>query len=85
MSASFKAISLSYKTAPVEIREQISLNDQAIHRLLLRLKEVFGVTDALVLSTCNRTEVYYSHELDLSHELLPLIVLESGGNLEKDG
>ena len=84
MSASFKAISLSHKTAPVEIREQISLNDQAIHRLLLRLKEVFGVTDALVLSTCNRTEVYYSHELDLSHELLPLIVLESGGNLDKE-
>jgi glutamyl-tRNA reductase len=84
MSASFKAISLSHKTAPVEIREQISLDDQAIHRLLLKLKEVFGVTDALVLSTCNRTEVYYSHESDLSQELLRLIVLESGGNFDKE-
>jgi glutamyl-tRNA reductase len=84
MSTSFKAISLSHKTAPVEVREQISLDDQAIHRLLLKLKEVFGVTDALVISTCNRTEVYYSHELDLSHELLRLVVLESGGNLDKE-
>jgi len=84
MSTSFKALSLSHKTAPVEVREQISLDDQAIHRLLIKLKEVFVVTDALVLSTCNRTEVYYSHELDLSHEILRLVVLESGGNLDKE-
>jgi glutamyl-tRNA reductase len=50
----------------------------AIERLLLKLKEFFSVADALVLSTCNRTEVYYSHESDLSVELIKLIGIERG-------
>jgi len=32
----------------------------------------------MILSTCNRTEVYYSHELDLSKEIIKLIGLEKG-------
>lgn len=31
-----------------------------------------------MLSTCNRTEVYYCHELDLSVELIKLIGIERG-------
>jgi len=54
------------------------LDDLAIERLLLKLKEFFSVADALVLSTCNRTEVYYSHESDLSVELIKLIGIERG-------
>jgi glutamyl-tRNA reductase len=75
---SFRAISLSHKSAPVEIREVISLDEGAIHALLLKLKDFFSVTDTLILSTCNRTEVYYSHELDLSSEIIKLIGLEKG-------
>jgi glutamyl-tRNA reductase len=54
------------------------LDDLAIERLLHKLKEFFSVTDALILSTCNRTEVYYSHESDLSVELIKLIGIERG-------
>jgi glutamyl-tRNA reductase len=54
------------------------LDDLAIERLLLKLKEFFSVADALILSTCNRTEVYYSHESDLSVELIKLIGIERG-------
>jgi glutamyl-tRNA reductase len=54
------------------------LDDLAIERLLLKLKDFFGVADALILSTCNRTEVYYSHESDLSIELIKLIGIERG-------
>jgi glutamyl-tRNA reductase len=54
------------------------LDELAIERLLLKLKEFFSVADALVLSTCNRTEVYYSHESDLSIELIKLIGIERG-------
>jgi glutamyl-tRNA reductase len=78
MQTKFRVVSLSHKTAPVHIRELISLDEAAIERLLLKLKEFFSVTDALVLSTCNRTEVYYSHELDLSVELIKLIGIERG-------
>lgn len=78
MHTKFRAFSLSHKTAPVQIRELISLDDESIHRILLKLKEFFSLSDALILSTCNRTEVYYSHELDLSTEIIKLIGLEKG-------
>lgn len=78
MQFKFSAISLSHKTAPVQIRELIALDDQSIHSILIKLKEFFSLQDALILSTCNRTEVYYSHELDISSEIIKLIGLEKG-------
>lgn len=78
MQFKFSAISLSHKTAPVQIRELIALDDQSIHSILIKLKDFFSLQDALILSTCNRTEVYYSHELDLSSEIIKLIGLEKG-------
>lgn len=78
MQTRFRVVSLSHKSAPVHIRELISLDEAAIEHLLLKLKEFFSVADALVLSTCNRTEVYYSHESDLSVELIKLIGIERG-------
>ncbi|MDX5337982.1 MAG: glutamyl-tRNA reductase [Cyclobacteriaceae bacterium] len=78
MHTKFRALSLSHKTAPVQIRELISLDEGEIRRILLKFKEFFSLTDTLIVSTCNRTEVYYSHELDLSTELIKLIGLEKG-------
>lgn len=78
MQTKFRVVSLSHKSAPVHIRELISLDEVAIERLLLKLKDFFSVTEALVLSTCNRTEVYYIHESDLSDELIKLIGIERG-------
>lgn len=78
MENKFRAISLSYKNAPVEIREVIALDEGSIHSLLVKLKDFFSVTDTLILSTCNRTEVYYSHDLDISAEIIKLIGLEKG-------
>lgn len=78
MQNKFRAISLSYKNAPVQIREVISLDEASIHALLIKMKDFFSMTDTLILSTCNRTEVYYSHDLDLSTEIIKLIGLEKG-------
>ncbi|OOG73155.1 glutamyl-tRNA reductase [Algoriphagus sp. A40] len=78
MQTKFRAISLSHKTAPVQIRELISLDEESIQRILLKIREFFSIGDALILSTCNRTEVYYSHELDLSTELIKLVGIEKG-------
>ncbi|WP_026950395.1 glutamyl-tRNA reductase [Algoriphagus mannitolivorans] len=78
MHTKFRALSLSHKTAPVQIRELISLDESEIRRILLKFKEFFSLTDTLIVSTCNRTEVYYSHELDLSTEMIKLIGLEKG-------
>ncbi|MCH7411568.1 glutamyl-tRNA reductase [Belliella sp. DSM 111904] len=78
MQNKFRAVSLSHKSAPVEIREIIALDEASIHSILVKLKDFFSITDTLILSTCNRTEIYYSHELDLSVEIVKLIGVEKG-------
>ncbi|GAB3013110.1 glutamyl-tRNA reductase [uncultured Cyclobacterium sp.] len=78
MQSKFKALSLSFKNAPVAIRELVSLDEGAVRSLLGKLREFFSLTDTLILSTCNRTEIYYSHELDLSTEIIKLVGLEKG-------
>lgn len=40
---------------------------------LLKLKEVFEVEEALLVATCNRTEIYYSSKNDLSSEIIGLV------------
>ncbi len=78
MQRKFKALSLSYISAPVNIRELVSMDDATSRGMLIKLKDFFSVTDTLILSTCNRTEIYYSHELDLSLEIIKLLGVEKG-------
>lgn len=70
MSHPFKAVSLSYKNAPLAIRELLALDEAACRRFLERLRTELHLNDLLVLSTCNRTEVYYAHELDRSAAII---------------
>jgi glutamyl-tRNA reductase len=61
------AFGLNYKTAPVEIREKLHLNEAEIQLLLERVKG--RLSECLVISTCNRTEIYGVSEtadIDLS-------------------
>jgi glutamyl-tRNA reductase len=60
MQLSFKALTINYKTAPVEIREKLSLNESECQSFLQKASEMFALSELFVLSTCNRTEIYYS-------------------------
>ena len=48
MQSSFRALSLSYKTAPVAIREQAALNEAETKELLFQIKEMVEVTDLFI-------------------------------------
>jgi glutamyl-tRNA reductase len=76
MLSNFKAISLSYKNAPLEVRELIALDDSACKKLMVSLKEFTDSTELLVLSTCNRTEIYYSSNTDCSSQIIKLIGIQ---------
>ncbi len=76
MYRNFKAVSLSHKSASVEIRERVALNEEECRRLLSYFKEFMDFQDVLVLSTCNRTEVYYSSSTERSSEIVKLIGLQ---------
>jgi len=52
------AIGISHKTAPIDIREKFYLDETGRRLLLSELKNSPAVVEAIVLSTCNRTEVY---------------------------
>jgi len=54
----FHILGLNHSTAPVEIREQVVFNGDDIDRVLTAVTRLDGVTEAVVLSTCNRTEFY---------------------------
>ena len=49
---------LNHNTAPVEIREQVIYSGDDVARALVQLKKLAGIDEAVLLSTCNRTEFY---------------------------
>ena len=56
-------IGLSHHTAPVALRERFAQNTKALEKTLRELLELEEVSEAVVLSTCNRVEYYVSgHE-----------------------
>jgi glutamyl-tRNA reductase len=69
MTSNFKLLALTYKTAPLAVREQVSLNELATKQLLNFLRDFIPSNDVLVVSTCNRTEIYYIAENDLSEQI----------------
>jgi glutamyl-tRNA reductase len=52
------AVGISYRTAPVSVREKASLGEAAARAALRSLRARDDVLEALVLSTCSRTELY---------------------------
>lgn len=51
-------VGLSHKTAPVAIREKLAFPAQRQEEALTQLVSSDAVVEAVILSTCNRTEVY---------------------------
>jgi glutamyl-tRNA reductase len=51
-------VGLSHKTAPIEIREKMTFPAHRQAEALARLTDSDQVAEALILSTCNRTEIY---------------------------
>lgn len=74
----FKSISLSHRNATLAIREQLALNEAEAKSMMLRLKDFFDVSDVLVVSTCNRTEIYYSASTDLNEEIIKMLLIQKG-------
>ncbi|HEY2207592.1 MAG TPA: glutamyl-tRNA reductase [Pseudonocardia sp.] len=51
-------IGLSHRSAPVEVLERASVSGADVPKLLDELTKTGGVGEAVVLSTCNRVEIY---------------------------
>jgi len=51
-------VGLSHKTAPVEVRERVSFSRSNLRESLPLLTQLDGVAEGMIISTCNRTEIY---------------------------
>ncbi len=52
------AFGINHKTAPVNIREQVAFAPERLQEALRNLTQSTPVSEAAILSTCNRTELY---------------------------
>lgn len=52
------AASLNHKLAPVEIREQMTFAEEDLSQALVTLRHTKSILENVILSTCNRTEIY---------------------------
>jgi glutamyl-tRNA reductase len=53
---------LNHKRAPVELREKLAVDDATIQSALAELQKSFSAQEMVILSTCNRVELYSVHE-----------------------
>jgi glutamyl-tRNA reductase len=73
------AIGLTHKTAPVEVRERFAFSDDEAASLLSELRNGL-VHEALLISTCNRTELYVVPALqEVTAEYLIEFLIERKG------
>jgi glutamyl-tRNA reductase len=54
------ALGINHKTAPVALREQVAFAPEQLPEALRELTSLTQISDAVILSTCNRTELYFS-------------------------
>src|SRR5262249_37867006 len=74
----FFAAGISHKTAPVELREQLAVKQSATADLAFVLKCFGHLNEIVLLSTCNRVEIYGTtrHRTRHINALLQLLCAE---------
>ncbi len=75
---SLLVLGLNHRTAPIEVRERIVFDAERLPRALAALAALPGASEALVVSTCNRTELYCVG--GAPEALAGWLVAESGGD-----
>jgi glutamyl-tRNA reductase len=53
-------LGINHKTAPVALREKVAFSEERLMAALRTLRQESGVSEVVILSTCNRTEVYWA-------------------------
>ncbi len=53
-------VGVNHRSAPVEVREVLSFSGRQVGEQLVILRGMPAITEAVILSTCNRTEIYAS-------------------------
>ena len=77
----FNVLGINHTTAPVALREKVAFSEERLRAALRTLREQTGVAEAVILSTCNRTEVYWAGAAS-GAELSQWLERHHGSNLD---
>ena len=77
----FKILGINHKTAPVALREKIAFSEERLVAALRTLRQESGVAEVVILSTCNRTELYWAGSAS-GAELSQWLERHHGDNLD---
>ena len=69
---SIVTVGLSHQTSPVELRERFAIGESHLTEAMQRLRSEALVAESVILSTCNRVEIYAatSAEAERTHEAI---------------
>ncbi len=57
-----QVVGCSHRNAPIEVRERLAFSPEQVRAALVRLHERFPESESVLVSTCNRVEVYTAAE-----------------------
>ena len=79
-------VGLSHHTAPVEVREKLSISEDGWTRAASDLCKMESITEAAVLSTCNRFELYLTgrNEYEAMRDAVKYLHSRANGTLDED-
>jgi glutamyl-tRNA reductase len=77
----FYILGINHKTAPVALREKVAFSEERLLAALRTLRQESGVAEVVILSTCNRTEVYWAGSAS-GAELSQWLERHHGNNLD---
>jgi glutamyl-tRNA reductase len=80
VTAGLLALGVSHKTAPLDLRERLSLPEGRAAGVLRELRQHPAVQEAVAISTCNRTELYFvtGDPVDAENEALGVLSRQAG-------
>lgn len=55
----FNVLGINHKTAPIELRERVAFDEDRLVTALHALRHERGIAEVVIVSTCNRTELYW--------------------------
>lgn len=65
-------LGLNHKTAPVEVRECFAFSEEQVKQMLHHLREYEEISECVILSTCNRSELYAV--VEDAEDVLPVLL-----------
>ncbi len=83
MGSNLFVIGLSWRTAPVAVREKLAFSDEELPEVLRQLRSLSHVGEAMLISTCNRVEIYAATERSAPTSALDAATAEVRGFLSQ--